>query len=154
MNAGDIMTTRLATATPDTPLLDLVRLMIDRHVDAVPIVAGRQLVGLITHDDVIRALASRNGATTALSDADRRIRDAFVAALSGTPWSDGASNPTCIVDEGIVHLWGPVDSAADRQALVALAGALPGVLRVEDHMNVPLQGDPFNRPNWPLPARP
>ncbi len=128
--------------------------MVDRHVDAVPIVADRQLVGLITHDDVIRALASRNGATGALSDADRRIRDAFAASVSGPPWSDGASNPTCIVDEGVVHLWGPVDSAADRQALVTLAEALPGVHRVEDHMTVPPHADPFERPNWPLPARP
>lgn len=154
MKASDIMSTRLATASPETPLLDLVRLMIDRHVDAVPIVADRQLVGLITHDDVIRALASRNGATTALSDADRRIRDAFAASLSRPPWSDGASNPTCIVDDGVVHLWGPVESAADRHALVALAESLAGVHRVDDHMTVPRQGDPFDRPNWPLPARP
>lgn len=153
MNAGDIMTPRPTTAAPDTPLLDLVRLMIDRHVDAVPIMADSRLVGIVTHDDVIRALASRNGATITLSDADRRVREAFTGALSRPPWSDGASNPTCIVNMGVVHLWGPIESEADRRALVTLARSLPEVDAVEDHMTILRPADPFERPNWPVTSR-
>ena len=154
MNAADIMTTRLATAAPDTALADLVRLMVDRHVRAVPILQEGKLVGIVTQTDIICALASRDGAMAAPSDRDRQIREAFNAALALPPWSDAASNPTCIVDAGVVNLWGTIDTETDRQALLALARSLPGVRTVEDHMRVVSHIDPFDRPNWPVPAPP
>jgi CBS domain-containing protein len=154
MNAADIMTARPATATPDTPVGELVRLMVDRHIEVVPIVAGDRLVGIVTQADIIRALASRSGATAELSEDDRRIREAFAAALAQPPWSDGVADPTCIVDGGVVNLWGPVDSEADRAGLLALARSLPGVRAVNDHMSVLSHGDPFDRPNWPAPKPP
>jgi CBS domain-containing protein len=154
MNAADIMTRFPATAAPDTKLIDLVHLMAERDVSALPIVVDGRLVGLVTHNDVIRALASREGASLVLSDADRRLRDAFAASLSRPPWTDRASHPTCHVDNGDIHLWGPVESEADQRALVALARSLPGVRLVTDHMTVLRQGDPFDRPNWPVAERP
>ena len=154
MKAGDIMIRLPATATPDTPLMDLVQLMAERDVAALPIVADGKLVGLVTHNDIIRVLASREAPIMALSETDRRIRDSFAAALSRPPWADRASNPTCIVDDGEMHLWGPVDSEDDQRALVALARSLPGVRAVTDHMNVIPLGDPFDRPNWPEPEPP
>jgi CBS domain-containing protein len=154
MNAADIMTTRLATAAPDTALAELVHLMVDRHVRAVPILEDGKLVGIVTQTDIIRALASREGAMTALTDPDRSIREAFNAALASPPWSDAASNPTCIVDAGVVNLWGIIDTETDRHALLALARSLPGVRAVEDHMRVHSTVDPFDRPNWPVPAPP
>jgi hypothetical protein len=141
MNAADIMTTRMTTASPDTALTELVRLMVDRHVRSVPIVQDGKLVGIVTLTDVTHALASRDGAVAAPSDSDRRTRDTFTAALAAPPWSDRASNPTCIVDGGVVNLWGPVDSEADRQALLALAWSLPQVRAVQDHMRVLAHGD-------------
>lgn len=150
MNAADIMTTRLVTAAPDTPVMDLVRLMVDRHVSAVPIVEDGKLLGVVSHDDVICALASRNGDTAPLSAADRRVRDAMAAALSLRPWSDIASNPTIIVNAGVLHLWGPVDSETDRQALLELAASMPGARGVEDHMTASSHHE-FGGPHWPLP---
>ncbi len=154
MNAADIMTTRLATAAPDTALPELVHLMVDRHVRAVPILEDGKLVGIVTQTDIIRALASRDGAMGTLSDTDRSIREAFNAALAHPPWSDAASNPTCVVDAGMVNLWGIIDTETDRQALLALARSLTGVRAVEDHMRVQSHIDPFDRPNWPVPAPP
>ncbi len=154
MKAADIMTRLPATAGPETPLMELVQLMAERDVGALPIVADGKLVGLVTHDHIIRALACRDAAAVPLSEADRRLRDAFAAALARPPWADRASNPTCIVDDGEVHLWGPVDSEDDQRALVALARSLPGVRGVTDHMTVPDHGDPFDRPNWPAPEPP
>ena len=154
MNAADIMTARPLTAAPGTPVAELVRMMVQRRVEAVPIVDGEKLVGLVTQNDIIRALASRSGAMADMSEPDRRIRDAFAAAMATPPFSDGVADPTCIVDGGVVNLWGPVDSEADRQALLALARSLPGVRAVNDHMSVARHGDPFDRPNWPVPKPP
>jgi len=48
-------------------------------------------------------------------------------------WTDfGSRNVT--VGNGVVHLWGLVGSEAERNALLALAESVPGVLRVSDEM--------------------
>ncbi|HKX40453.1 MAG TPA: HPP family protein [Burkholderiaceae bacterium] len=54
---GQIMTGRARTATDDTPITTLVRLMSDEGLHHVPIVdAHRQLVGMVTQTDLIAAL--------------------------------------------------------------------------------------------------
>ena len=47
MNATDIMTPDVIYAAPDTPLRDLVRLMLDNHVSALPIVEYGRIVGIV-----------------------------------------------------------------------------------------------------------
>ena len=44
----------------------------------------------------------------------------------------GARN--LIVTDGVVHLWGLVGSPDERNALVALAEGVPGVVRVSDEL--------------------
>jgi hypothetical protein len=53
-----------------------------------------------------------------------------------------------------VHLWGYAPEGVRRQAVVVLAENIPGVRSVEDHMDVPHEYDPMDRPNWPRPAAP
>src|SRR4051812_15723397 len=101
MKAADIMSTHLVTATPDTPVAELVRLMSGRDASAVPIVQDGRLVGLVTQADLIRALAGQGAAHTGVIDPDRRIRDAFLALLAQPPWSEAASNPTVVVRDGV-----------------------------------------------------
>ena len=36
--------------------------------------------------------------------------------------------------DGVVHLWGLVDTEAERKALLELAESVPGVSRVSDEM--------------------
>lgn len=54
MNATDIMTPDVIYAAPDTPLRDLVRLMLDNHVSALPIVEYGRIVGIVTEGDLFR----------------------------------------------------------------------------------------------------
>ncbi len=55
MHASDIMTTPVITATPDTNVLDVVQLMLDNRISALPIVAADgALVGLVSEGDLIR----------------------------------------------------------------------------------------------------
>lgn len=45
------------TAHPDTPLLDIARLMVTRKIGCVPIIDdGRRLVGILTQKDIMREL--------------------------------------------------------------------------------------------------
>jgi CBS domain-containing protein len=55
MLAIDVMTTSPVTATPDTPVIEIARLMLTHHCSAVLIVdAQGQLVGLVTEGDLLR----------------------------------------------------------------------------------------------------
>jgi CBS domain-containing protein len=54
MNATDIMTPDVIYATPDTPLRDLVRLMLDNHVSALPIIEYGRIVGIVSEGDLFR----------------------------------------------------------------------------------------------------
>jgi CBS domain-containing protein len=54
MNATDIMTPDVIYAAPDTPLRDLVRLMLDNHVSALPIVEHGRIVGIVSEGDLFR----------------------------------------------------------------------------------------------------
>jgi len=54
-----VMSTSLLTVEPDTPLDEIVDLMIEHKVGALPVVRadGRTLVGIVSYIDVLRALA-------------------------------------------------------------------------------------------------
>ena len=54
MQAADIMTPDVICAGPETPLAELVHLMLDNRISAVPIVANGQLVGIVSEGDLLR----------------------------------------------------------------------------------------------------
>jgi CBS domain-containing protein len=55
LTAGDVMTRDVATVHPDTPLLEAVKLMAQRHISGMPVVdhAGT-IVGIISEGDLVR----------------------------------------------------------------------------------------------------
>ncbi len=53
MNAADVMTPDVITAAPDTPLPELVRLMLDHEISAVPIVEDGRIVGIVSETDLL-----------------------------------------------------------------------------------------------------
>ena len=55
----DVMTSPVVAATPDTELRQIVRVMLERDVDGVPIATdGGRLLGFISHSDVLAAVAN------------------------------------------------------------------------------------------------
>src|SRR4051794_26468181 len=54
MNAADIMTPDVLCATPDTRLPNLIGLMLENGVSAVPIVESGRLVGIVSEGDLLR----------------------------------------------------------------------------------------------------
>lgn len=57
VTAADIMTTDLPTATVDTPIAALLPQLSDLGCDAVPVVDGHTIVGIVTQTDLISVLA-------------------------------------------------------------------------------------------------
>ncbi len=54
MNAADVMTPDVITVHPDTPLDQLVGLMLENRISGVPVMAGDSLVGIVTEGDLLR----------------------------------------------------------------------------------------------------
>ncbi len=55
MHARDIMTSPVVTASPDSPVLDIVNMMLKKHISALPVVAADGvLVGLVSEGDLMR----------------------------------------------------------------------------------------------------
>jgi CBS domain-containing protein len=54
VHAIDVMTPSIVTAGPDTPITDLIRLMLSNAVNAIPIVDRDALVGIVSEGDLIR----------------------------------------------------------------------------------------------------
>ena len=57
----DVMTTDPVTTTPDAPLADAARTMLERKIGCLPVLEGGKLVGILTESDFVR-LALRKGA--------------------------------------------------------------------------------------------
>ena len=60
----DIMTTEIITTRPDSPLEEAAHRLIDRRINALPVVANLRLVGILTGSDISRALLAALGAGT------------------------------------------------------------------------------------------
>ena len=130
---------RVVTVTEDTPVGDIARLLEERRIKRVPVVRRGALVGIVSRADLLRGLASSKARPPRTAPtSDRAIRDKLTRRLAKEPWAPlGQLN--VIVTDGVVHLWGLVDSPEQRRALEIAAREIDGVRRVEDHLGeVPL----------------
>jgi CBS domain-containing protein len=122
------MVRNVITIRPEDDVARAARLLVDHDVSALPVVDDSgHVVGVLSEADLIH----REEIGT--QKQDRAIRRALLARLAEQHWSDfGERN--VVVDNGIVHLWGLVDSPEQRKALCALARDVPGVQSVADEM--------------------
>lgn len=132
--ASDVMTRPAVTVTEDTPAGDIARLLEERRIKRVPVVRRGRLVGIVSRADLLRGLASsKPSQRKAPRASDQAIRQKLITRLERESWVPfGQLN--VIVTDGVVHLWGLVDSADQRRALVVAAREISGVRGVEDHL--------------------
>jgi acetoin utilization protein AcuB len=56
---GTILTPRPITCNPATTVAEAARIMIDKKIDALPVVSGVRLIGLVTSTDLLMLLLER-----------------------------------------------------------------------------------------------
>ena len=130
--ASDIMRRNVITAAPDASLSDIVDLFEKHQINRVPIVENGKLVGIIARADLVHAFAAMAPAPAPAHVSDRTIRRQLMTELSQHRWSRYSGNSVTVRD-GIVHLWGIVESSAEYDALRVAAQGIPGVRGVRDH---------------------
>lgn len=55
----DVMTREVLTVTPDTPILEVARLLLENRIGGVPVMADGQVVGVITESDLFRLIVAQ-----------------------------------------------------------------------------------------------
>jgi CBS-domain-containing membrane protein len=54
MRVREVMTSEVATMAPQTPLSELLKLLLDKGIKAVPVVQNRKVVGMVTGGDLLQ----------------------------------------------------------------------------------------------------
>ena len=115
--AAEVMTRAVVALHEDADTAEAGRLMLDRRIKSIPVVRGRQVVGIVARRDLLEVLARRD------EDIAREL-EALLASELGVPGTFHVA-----VRDGIARLTGPTDAASRRLATL-LARDVPGVVAV------------------------
>lgn len=131
--AGDVMT-RKVIGVDETASLERIAATLEKHrIKRVPVLRGRKLLGLVSRADLLHGLVARQAAGEAVAE-DPAIRAAVDAAIQ-----DAGVRSTflsVVVAAGQVHIWGAVESDAEKQAARVAAEGVAGVKGVRDEVTV------------------
>ncbi len=132
----DVMTRDVITATPDMSVGEIAELLERNGIKRVPIIRDSKVVGIVSRANLLQAMAGlRTKAMPAMPVTDVALRTAILARLQAEPWTR-TSLVNVTVNDGIVDLWGIVDSLAEKRALRVAAEVTPGARVVNDHVIV------------------
>jgi CBS domain-containing protein len=128
-----VMTTNVHTASEDTTLEDIVRLMERNRIKRVPILRGGKVVGIVTRADLLRALSRVAHVIRPPSAEDLTIRERLLAELRNQTWAPpGAIH--VLVSDGVVTLAGVIADERQRQAVLVAGENIPGAKKVVDQL--------------------
>jgi CBS domain-containing protein len=131
----DVMTRRVITASPTTPLRNIAALLEKHRIKRVPILAKGRVVGIVSRANLIQALAGLREEDRQSVTSDSMIRKKVMARFKSELWSKHALlNAT--VQDGAVTLWGVVDSEAEKEAARVAAEQVVGVREIENNLIV------------------
>ena len=136
LRAEEVMTKSVVFIDEDTSLGEVVSKMEKRNVKRLPVMSDGRLVGIVSRVDMLRALAARQAEPVPPPpESDAAIRATLNDVLRHEDWAQSAM-VNIIVSDGVVHLWGVIDSNAQRDALRVAAENIPGVTAVEEHLTL------------------
>lgn len=118
--AREAMSSPAVTIAEDRPVREAAALMVDRHVNRLPVVRDGRVTGILTRSDLVRAYLRLD------AEILRVVREEI---LRGTMWIDPDSVDVT-VREGIVYLAGMVDRHSTARIIEKLTGLADGVARV------------------------
>lgn len=132
LKVADVMTRNVVSAGEDASLADIAALLERHGIKRVPIVRDGMVVGIVSRANLLRALASVPAhKAVAVDDATlrERVMEQIRSVPGGMPWL-----LSVLVQDGIIDLWGPIQSEEQRKAIRVAAEATPGVRGVHDNL--------------------
>ena len=130
---SEIMTTDVHTVSEDTPLDEVVTIMEQHRIRRVPVMRGKEVLGIVTRADLLRALINTAQQRRSISTDDATIRRQLLSHLAHQKWAPAEAIDVAVVN-GTVTLSGFITDERQRRALCIAAENIPGVKKVEDQL--------------------
>ena len=134
-NVRNVMSRPVISVDKDSELGHVADVLDRNSIKRVPVVEGKKLVGIIARADLVRALSQADIRRADVSLGSGIIQQALRDAMSELPWLN-TSYVNSSARNGLVRLWGYVETEAHRDALRVIAEEIPGVERVEAELTV------------------
>jgi CBS domain-containing protein len=115
---AEVMTHRPLTTTPDADVAEVAETMLKHDVRSLPVLEGREVVGIISRRDILRAMV--RGDDVLAKEVQYRLDE---YAEGGRRWS-------VVVDGGVATVAGGFRSDTERTVVMVLARTVPGVSAV------------------------
>ena len=135
LTARDVMTRKVIAAREHTSLEQIATLLEHNRIKRVPVLRGGKLIGIVSRANLLQGLVAHGHrpAKSATRTA-RTLREAVMAEFRKADLKTDYVN--LVIADGVAHLWGYVESDAERKAIVLAAKRTPGVRRVENHFAI------------------
>lgn len=127
--AAEVMNKKVVVVSPAAPIREAVKRMIQHDIRRLVVVDETGPVGILARRDVLKAIGDE-GETTGIPIGDADLRDAVLTYLRQQQWYHLPDRDVIAID-GVVCIWGTVESDAEREALRIAAESVRGVRRVE-----------------------
>jgi CBS domain-containing protein len=135
LKAHDVMT-RVVVSVPHDASLAKVADVLDAHrVRQVLVMRDGKMVGIISRADLVRALADTAATPASPRVANGQLQKAIWEQIKAQPWLQSAYLNVAVRD-GMVELYGAVDSTDQRRALLVLVNRVAGVQKIEDNLTL------------------
>jgi CBS-domain-containing membrane protein len=143
----EVMTHDVVSVSENASLDEVVSLMEQRGIKRLPVLRGRQLVGIVSRANLLRALLILTRSPASPLPSDRAVHDKILAAVDKEPWGP-RHTISVVVREGMVDLYGSIFDEREREALRVLVENISGVKGVRDHLVwiEPVSGMAFGAP--------
>ncbi|THF55474.1 CBS domain-containing protein [Ollibium composti] len=135
---ADVMTRGVIAVEEGASIGRVAALMNDYHVKRLPVTHDGRLVGIVSRVDLLHLIATAEPDDCA--PGDTAIRRSILSRL-GEMALDDFVKLSVIVSDGVVHLWGDLDSISEREAARVVSEGVHGVAGVAgvvDHTRVSL----------------
>ena len=132
--ARDLMTRHVITVNGETPLSEVASLLDEHQIKRVPVVDNGKIVGIVSRANLVQALINRPQGVASKEVEDPVLRGNILTKLQSERWWPGGVN--IIVYDGIVELWGIVESQIQKDAIRIAVEATPGVRTISDNITV------------------
>lgn len=133
--AQDVMTRLIVSVSEGASLAEVADVLDTHRIRQVPVVSDGRLAGMISRADLVRALAEISIAAPAPRPDSGALQKAIWDQIKAQSWLKTAFVNLSVKD-GVVELWGAVDSHDQRRALAVLVKGVPGVVKVEDNVTL------------------
>ena len=126
--AQDVMSKPVITVPEDATLEQVADTLQKHRIKRVPVMRGDKMVGIVSRADLLHGLIARRAAHKPSAD-DHKIKATLEQEL--TRAGVNARFLNIVVSGGVVHVWGVVGSAQEKEAIRVAARSPAGVKEVE-----------------------